>query len=280
MLNLLASVLLAQATAAAEPVHGEEWPSVTPQGVTATPDWSDSRLYPMAARKKNEEGWIRAQPLVGTDGKPQDCRILKSKSADLDAGTCQLMMQMRFAPAHDSHGTPTPSTYTRNVVWLLVDPRPFASSTLKVRASIAGGRQVSCQVVGGEGPYVVAWSTLACPLLKDLPYYFGAHAERTADVSIEFRLDAGDEGLFLKQPWGAAPVIASEKLSFRVDAAGDPSMCAPVEKYGFGPRSPIQTSPCPGLLTLLWFKSPKTGALPQTGTFETRVYLVSEDPAR
>jgi TonB family protein len=266
------------------PVPGD-WPIVAPKGVKVTPDWSDSRLYPMDARKKNEEGSLRAQLLVGSDGKPMDCRIVESsKFADLDTGTCQLMLQMRFDPAVDSHGIPIPSTYSRDVVWLLVDPRPFASSTLKVRASISNGRQTSCEVVGGEGPYVVPWSALVCPFLRDLPYYFGAHAFRSARVSVEFRLDAGDGAVILNQPWGAAPVIASEKLSFVVDGDGDPSECTPVEKYGFGPQSPIQTSPCPSLLGLLWFDPPEPQTSQQSeepvrrkGIFETRVYLVGED---
>jgi TonB family protein len=274
--------LIGAAAVQPQPTPGpSEWPTVTPEGVKATPDWSDSRLYPMAARKKNEEGSISAQLLVGPDGKPRDCRIVQSsKFADLDEGTCRLMLQMRFDPAHDSRGAPIPSTYSRDVVWLLVDPRPFTSSILKVRANISDGRQTSCQVVGGEGPYVIAWSALACPLLKDLPYYFGSHAWRTASVSVEFRLDAGDRALMLNQPWGAAPLIASEKLSFVVDAEGDPSQCTPIEKYGFGPRSPTDTSPCPSLLGLLWFYTAERSAPPRKGIFETRVYLVGEEPVR
>lgn len=256
------------------------WPSVAPEGVKATPDWSDPRLYPMSAQKKNEEGSLSAALLVGSNGVPQDCRILKSSTfADLDAGTCKLMMQMRFEPAHDARGDPIPSAYSRDVNWLLIDPRPFASSTLKMRASISDGRQISCQVVGGEGPYVLAWSTLACPLLKDLPYYFGAHASKRANVSVEFRLDAGDGALFLNRPWDAAPLIASEKVSFSVDKEGEPSECTTLSTNGFGPRNPTDTSPCPSLLGLLWFYPPEPNAPPRKGFLETRVYLVGEEPA-
>jgi TonB family protein len=232
----------------------------------------------MTARKKNEEGSLRAQLLVDPKGVPKACRILASSNfADLDAATCELMRQMRFEPARDASGAPVQSSYARDVIWLLTDPRPFASSTLKVRASISGGRQTSCDVLGGEGPYVAAWSALACPLLRDLPYYFGAHWEHSASASIEFRLDAGDGALLLKRPWEVRPLIAAEKLSFVVNGEGDPTMCTPLETHGFGPRSPNATSPCPDLLTLLWFYPPEAGAPPRKGTFETRVYLTGED---
>jgi TonB family protein len=277
--GLLALISLAQAAAAAEPAQAPPWPTVAPDGVTVTPDWSDWRIYPTAAQRKNEEGSVRAELLVGADGRPEECRILKTSNfPDLDTGTCQLMMQMRFKAAHDVKGVAVPSTYSRDVVWLLIDARPFGSSALKVRASIRGGGQTSCEVVGGEGPYVIAWSALVCPLLMDVPYFFGEHADRSADVTVEFRLDAGDHSPVLDQPLEAAPVIASEKLSFVVDSSGDPSMCVPIERSGFGPRDPTETSPCPTLLRILWFEPSKAGQPTRKGVFETSVYLVSEQP--
>lgn len=256
----------------------EQWPSARAGKVIATPDWSDYRIYPTAARAKNEEGRVQPEILVDVDGKPKACRILLSSNfPELDEGSCHLMMKMRFEPARDSTGHAITSYYSRPLIWLLDDPRPFASSSLKVRMTVQDGRWRTCEPVGGEGPYVQAWSAEACVVLSDVQLAFPDSASRALNAEIEVRLDAGDQASFLSNPWPSGEPVALKKIAFSVNEKGDPIACATVEARGFGPDGLNNLSPCGGLLSGLWFKSPPAGATPPKGTIETRVYVLSDD---
>jgi TonB family protein len=255
-------------------VTSRDWPTIQPLRVTATPDWSDYRIYPNAARKKNQEGRVIPDILVGADGKPIACRIVKSSNfPDLDAGSCKLMMEMRFDPARDSSGISTISHYSRPLIWILADERPFASSKVKARLRVENGRQVSCDVIGGEGPYVAPWSAMACLLFRDTNYFFGNSADRTLDATIEVRLDAGDRAAFLSEPWPAGEALASQRISFSINAKGDATECTPIDSRGFGRRDLNNMSPCGNLLSSLWFARPIIKG-PQKGVIETRVYAL------
>lgn len=275
MLTIILALALAQATAQANDNPLSPWPTVKPGRVISTPDWSDYRIYPAAARNKGQEGEVLPEVLVGEDGKPLACRILKSsKFAELDSGTCKLMMQMRFEPARDPSGRRIRSRYSRTLVWGLEDERPFASAVLRTHLRLAGGHVASCEVIGGEGPYVAFWSGLACPFFRDVNYYFGSRSQEAIDATIEIALDAGDNAPFLQQPQLSGTVIAEEKIAFTINASGDPSACTPVESRGFGPRGLNNLSPCGRLLSTLWFVGAPKGTPPRRGFFQTRVVEV------
>jgi len=253
------------------------WPTTKPGRVISSPDWSDYRIYPMAARVNNEEGRVLPEVLVGKDGVPQDCRIVSSSNfPDLDAGSCHLMLQMRFEPARDEAGHPVPSRYSRPLIWLLSDPRSFSSSTIKARLTIAGGREKSCKIVGGDGPLAAAWTGLGCAIFSDVEYYFGKSAPNSLEATIEVRLDAGDKSPFLDQAWPSGKPIAEQKIAFDVDDEGSPSGCTPVESRGFGPRGMNNLSPCGGLLSSIWFEDPPPGTPTRKGFLETRVYVLEK----
>jgi TonB family protein len=271
------SALAAQVGPGSQTSTTQAWPGIRPGRVIATPDWSDYRIYPGAARKKDEEGKVVPEILVGADGKAQACRIVSSSNfADLDAGSCHLMMQMRFEPAWDPSGTPVPSHYSRTLIWLLSDPRPFASSRLRAHFTIADSRMQACDVVGGEGPYTAAWAAMGCAVLSDAKYDFLAGL-RSANVTMEVRLDANDRAILLDEPWPAGEPVAVQKITFTVNGKGDPVGCTPVESRGFGERGMNNLSPCGGLLSNLWFENPPRGTPPWKGTMDTRVYVVSDN---
>lgn len=262
--------------AAASDLRTEVWPTIRPGRVTSTPDWSDYRIYPMAARKKEQEGRVLPELLVGSDGRPKACRILESsKFAELDAGSCRLMMEMKFEPALDANGKPTLSTYSRPLIWMLNSSRPFGSTVMKAHVSNSGGRQRSCSIIGGQGPYVSLWSTLGCLIFSDVQFYFGVAAQKSLDATIDVRLDAGDGAPFLSEPLPAGDPLAIQRITFVVDNSGDPVGCTLVQNQGFGARGMNNLSPCGGLLSNLWFQVPK-GLSNRHGTIETRVYVVND----
>jgi hypothetical protein len=57
------------------------WPVSKPGRILATPDWSDYRIYPLAARLKDAEGAVVSELLVGTIGEPTECRVVQSSGS-------------------------------------------------------------------------------------------------------------------------------------------------------------------------------------------------------
>jgi TonB family protein len=249
------------------------WPTSIPGRMLSSPDWSDYRIYPVAAQRKNAEGVVVSEILIATDGKPIECRIVQSSgSPDLDGGTCDLMMKMRFEPARDTSGSATRSTYRRRLTWLLTDPRPFASSAIEAQVHLEADGSRQCQISGAEGAYSVAWSVVACRFFGETGYYFNTYAVGAHRFVITVRLDAGDQSDFLIRPWPKGKMIAQEKVAFEINKTGDPSGCKAELQWGFGTRGPNNLSPCGPLLSSLWLGD----AFQKQGSIETRVYLVGD----
>jgi TonB family protein len=269
--------LLLTATPAAN-LPDPEWPTVRPGRVLTSPDWSDSRTYPPIALDKDEQGSVLAETLIDSKGQPQACRVVKSSDfPELDSGSCERLMQMRFEPARDGNGKAIPSRYVKSLNWRLTDAFPFASATLRIHLRIEDQHLASCEVQGGEGPYVQLWAESACSYLTDVPYFFGSHSRETADATLEIRLDAGDGSPSLQSPWVSGSTVAVQKISFAISPTGEPINCTPLENRGFGPRGMMTLSPCGPLLQILYFQRPplQQGQPPERhGTFETRVYLL------
>ena len=68
MVLSFAAVIAAQK--APGPLAEEMWPDAKSGRILETPDWSDYRIYPRAALKKDEEGRVKAELFFGSDGKP------------------------------------------------------------------------------------------------------------------------------------------------------------------------------------------------------------------
>jgi len=255
------------------------WPNERPGKVISTPNWSDYRIYPKDARDRGQEGRVVPELLVGADGRPTACRILESsRFPELDAGSCELMMQMRFEPGLDGAGKAIPSHFSRPLIWVLNDPRPFSSSRLSTEVKVANEHLNDCTVISGDGPYLAYWSGLSCYVYKDVHYFFGQRAAEDMSAVIDVRLNAGDGAPFLKAPLPSGDVIAAEKLAFTINKSGDASDCTVIQAYGFGSRDLNNLSPCGRLLSGLWFKDAPGGATPRKGIIETRVIVQKSEP--
>ena len=80
--------------------------------------------YPAAALRAKEEGTVRAQLTVGTDGRVKACKIVHSSNSDaLDSATCSILMRRaRFTPARDANGRPVEDIYvTPAINWRIVE---------------------------------------------------------------------------------------------------------------------------------------------------------------
>jgi TonB family protein len=84
-------------------------------------DWVGADDYPQAAWRAKVTGVVAFDLTVGTDGTPVDCAISQSSgNADLDMGTCALLMRRaRFVAARDDRGTPALGHYHNSVRWVL-----------------------------------------------------------------------------------------------------------------------------------------------------------------
>ena len=85
--------------------------------------WETNDDYPDAARRVGAQGDAEFSVLVGTDGKPKECRVTKSAGHPaLDTATCDLIMRRaRFNPAKDESGKPKEFYYANRVRWRMPD---------------------------------------------------------------------------------------------------------------------------------------------------------------
>lgn len=80
--------------------------------------------YPRRASREQAEGTVIAKYVVGADGRPRGCSVLKSSgNAELDATTCRLIeKRFRYRPARDAHGHAVSEEKGWKQVWWL-EPR-------------------------------------------------------------------------------------------------------------------------------------------------------------
>lgn len=247
--------------------------NVTPPEIISTPDWSDFRIYPKAALDRDEEGRVQARIIIGADGVPRRCDVTSTSNfKELDAGTCELMMKMRFKPARDSKGGLIQSSYQRSSEWRLTEPARFEPGTLTVSAQIRNGLLNTCDILRVSGPYEDIWRRTACSFLTDTPYFFKASAISSANAVVEVKIDPREPSEKGPTPQTSDTPVAAEKIAFEIDGGGNPVNCKPLEQFGFGPRGLNNLSPCGRFLSSLWFEvSP---GMPKRGTIETRVYML------
>jgi TonB family protein len=83
----------------------------------------ESDDYPPAALDRGMVGNVHARLIVGIDGKPRDCKIIRSSHhKDLDDITCQVANgRMRFEPARTSDGKPIESPFYFMMNWQMAD---------------------------------------------------------------------------------------------------------------------------------------------------------------
>ena len=198
-LHFLSLGLLGQAGAQTE---APAWPEDRPGAIVRTPDWSDYRLYPLAARRKNQEGRVQAEILVGSDGKPQQCRIVATSFfAELDSGTCDLLMKMRFEPARNAAGNAVPSRFARRFNWRLTEAVKYASTVLVARVSLEEGRLRNCDAAEGAGPYATYWSSFVCTFLERITFKINGSGDASECNAVETR-GFGTRGLNNLSPCG------------------------------------------------------------------------------
>ena len=120
---LLAMTLVGMAHAADAPTH----PS-PPKPEGRPGDWASDDDYPVRALRDNAEGIVGFALTVGVDGAPTRCEIKTSSgNADLDAATCNVMMQRaHFTPATDAAGKATIGTYANTMRWQLPDDGKYS----------------------------------------------------------------------------------------------------------------------------------------------------------
>ncbi|MBA3054099.1 MAG: energy transducer TonB, partial [Sphingomonadales bacterium] len=80
---------------------------------------NSARDYPSATRDLRIGDSVVIWLTVGTDGKPDACKVARpSKDAEANAITCRLALErFRFRPATDANGKPVVSTYGWQQRW-------------------------------------------------------------------------------------------------------------------------------------------------------------------
>jgi len=244
--------------------------------VTGGPDWGDPAIYPAAALRLDQEGAVRLELAVGTNGRPRGCTIVESSGhAELDAGTCRLAMTMRFS-------APPEEARTRfRIVWLLApDPMPFEPQRLVATLDLAGAAVTGC-TLDGNGPLFRQWARVACRTFEiEADYYFGPRrwSARRATVVV----DLVPDGMPVPPvPAGRGPISAIRRTGFAVDAGGDPVACRTLLDRGFGRPRLDHADACGFFLARGYeFVPLEAEAQPRSGTVEVRVMLEAATPPR
>lgn len=94
--------------------------------------------YPTDAVRNHWEGTVLVDVLIGTDGSPKSCAIVKSSGHRLlDDTTCNLIMtRAKFAPPKDKSGNPTEEHFQPpKVTWRLA-PAPAAVRPMQGAANL------------------------------------------------------------------------------------------------------------------------------------------------
>ena len=258
-----------------------EWPRAAgPIEVVRQPDWGDYGIYPSLARRLEQEGSVLAELLVGRDGEPRACRIRGSSGhAELDQGSCALMMEMRFKPPRDPAGGAIEASRPMRIVWVLTDPVPLAYGHLGLDLTLADGKVTDCRADGGIGRPPRSWRQTACQHLAGAAEaYFGAHkGARRARVSLAIEPDRAittpSPPITMREitpsPWR---MIGERRTSFRVNAKGDPTDCRHLVDRGIGTPREDHAGRCGLFLNGAWFDKP---ADPEqaSATFALRVFV-------
>jgi TonB family protein len=86
----------------------------------------DNADYPASSLRANEQGEVRFEAEIGTDGSVTRCTVTRSSgSNELDYQTCRLFRQrFSFWPALDSAGKPIVSTIQRRIIWRIPEDQP------------------------------------------------------------------------------------------------------------------------------------------------------------
>lgn len=79
--------------------------------------------YPRASISRRASGEVQVLVTVADDGKPTNCRVVRSsQDADLDATTCAIFMKrVRYEPAVGTDGKPVDGPFYATLRWALPD---------------------------------------------------------------------------------------------------------------------------------------------------------------
>lgn len=89
----------------------------------AASGWVSTDDYPAAALRRGEQGTVRFDLMIGSNGKVEDCRVTASSgSSALDGATCKYVTaRARFEPATDGTGARSQGSYSSAVTWVIPD---------------------------------------------------------------------------------------------------------------------------------------------------------------
>ena len=136
--------------------------------------------YPAGALRRSEEGSVRFEAVIGTDGTVTRCTVTqKSGSSELDDATCDAIRKTRgFTPAKDANGKAIEARFSSSVKWVI--PR---RNTAPVPGELAysfivekDGTAHDCKVTRALGEDAVRYTagTPPCPVGKYGLGYLGA----------------------------------------------------------------------------------------------------------
>lgn len=255
--------------------EGAVWPDPPPPNVPLTtihrPDFQDYNVYPPEARALEQEGTVIPETLVGKNGIPIACRIVKSSGfAELDDGSCALMLEMRFAPPRAADGRNVETVFKVKLDWSLSEPTPFGPARIVARLTLKDGAVDDC-AVDRSGSVPAEWLVLACrTIANQAAYYLGDGRFRARRASVVVAVGPAGTAAAAAQPGRR---VAQRLTEFELTREGDVRNCRTTRNDGFGAPRFDHQGPCGFFLVKPWFEPDPDAEAPARGTIEVSVYL-------
>ncbi len=209
---LALSAQQAQVPEDAGPATAPEWPARVPLEILRPLEIS----YPPRALRRGLEGGVTAEVLVGRDGVPRDCRIAASSGHPvLDAETCSMFLQARFAPPRGARGENVETSFAQRVMWVLPERRrrAFEPSSMSIEFGIEQSEVTAC-AASGDGPLFADWRKFACSFAVHVARRIGEAGLAAAQA--EVRVSMAPAGSAGAAPPPSSGSIGRQQLEFEL----------------------------------------------------------------
>lgn len=242
-------------------------PDAAPGRILSAPDWGDYNVYPTLARQLGQSGRVRSLAVVDDQGRTIDCVIIQSSGhAELDAGHCELVRQVRYEPGQEG-GRAVSSSRMISINWQLGDEYPLGRSTASADLVLVDERIVNCRL-SLQGPHFLPHRLTGClPINRNNALV--ASLPPGPRVRVEVEIAPAGEAIGIGKPDGR--LVLRRLVAFDINGEGDAVNCRTVSEAGEVHRLAIpRGSACDDLLRSVWFAAPPAGQS-LSGQYEIRL---------
>jgi TonB family protein len=253
----------------------ENVPPRVPLVVIRSPNWQDFRIYPRAALRYDQQGIVGVELLIDANGVPSGCRIaLSSGYVELDDGTCDLWLMVRFQPPLNAAGETVETVHHFRTAWMIASRRRLEPARMVATMALVEGVPTSCRLER-SGDLTRNWDSDGCGVTRGLLHdYLAAKPSLSSRATIAVDLvPAGSAQLPSADPPGRLAV--ARRTFFSIGPDGEPTECRVDPAADSARIAHLFGGPCGPFLSGSWFRLGRGRSEVRSGMLEIRIYLES-----